>query len=114
LANDEITKQHTFGGKQIVLVGEFLQLKPVPSLFDNGNFMFTSPLFASFIPHRFELTQNMHQSDPKLLFCISEIRMGKCSKETEQFIIIFTKRFVNRIRKRCNPYILSKSQQSTI
>jgi ATP-dependent DNA helicase PIF1 len=86
LANDEITKQRPFGGKQIVLVGEFLQLKPVPSLFDNGNFMFTSPLFASSIPHRFELTQNMRQSDPKFLFCISEIRMGKCSKETELFL----------------------------
>ena len=86
LAVDEVSKQHPFAGKQIILVGEFLQLKPVSSIFDEGNFMFLSPLFTLAIPHRFELTQVMCQSDPEFLFAISEIRMGKCSERTEQFL----------------------------
>ena len=86
LAVDEVSKQRPFAGKQIILVGEFLQLKPVSSMFDEGNFMFLSPLFTLAIPHRFELTQVMRQSDPEFLFAISEIRMGKCSERTEQFL----------------------------
>ena len=86
LTVDELSKHRPFAGKQIILVGEFLQLKPVPNMFDEGNFMFLSPLFTSAIPHRFELTQIMRQSDPELLFAISEIRMGKCSERTEQFL----------------------------
>ena len=31
-------RQKLFTGKQLILVGEFLQLKPIPSVFDNGNF----------------------------------------------------------------------------
>ena len=29
----------------MVLIGEFLQLQPVPNLFDEGRFMFYSPVF---------------------------------------------------------------------
>ena len=37
-----------FGGKQLVLVGQFLQLRPVPSRLDDGSFMFntTDPISA--------------------------------------------------------------------
>ena len=41
-----------FRGKQII-VGEFLQLRPVPSTFDSGSFMFTSHVFHHTVPHRF-------------------------------------------------------------
>ena len=36
-----------FGGIQVILVGEFLQLRPVPDDFDEGMFMFHSPLFQA-------------------------------------------------------------------
>ena len=45
-----------FGGKQMIIVGEFLQLRPVPNTFDSGNFMFTSNVFKHAVPHRFQLT----------------------------------------------------------
>ena len=86
LTDDELNKTYPFAGKQMVLVGEFLQLRPVPSMFDEGNFMFLSPLFTSAIPHRFELTQIMRQSDPTFLQAISEIRLVKCSKTPENFL----------------------------
>jgi hypothetical protein len=59
LADDEVTKLQPFAGKQIILVGEFLQLKPpVPNALDDGSFMFHSPIFTSVIPHRVELTRS--------------------------------------------------------
>ena len=52
LANDDY-KNLPFAGKQMVLIGEFLHLQPVPNLFDKGWFMFYSPLFDFAISHRF-------------------------------------------------------------
>ena len=42
----EITSWKPFGGKQMILVGEFLQLRPVPNTFDEGKMMYESELFA--------------------------------------------------------------------
>ena len=57
----------------------------MPNTFDVGNFMFSSPIFAKVIPHRFELTQVMRQSDQEFLSAISELRVGKCSAKTQEF-----------------------------
>lgn len=50
-----------FAGKQLILVGKFLQLQLVPNMFDEG--MFESPLFDHAISHRFALTKVMHISE---------------------------------------------------
>ena len=75
-------------GKQMILVGEFLQLQPVPNMFDEGYYMFESPLFDFAICHRFALTKVMRQSeeDKQFLKVLSEIRMGQCGQETERYI----------------------------
>ena len=77
-----------FGGKQMIIVGEFLQLQPVPNTFDSGNFMFTSNVFKHTVPHRFQLTKLLRQleSNKQFLKVVSEIRLGICSEETETFI----------------------------
>lgn len=41
-----------FGGIQVLVVGNFLQLRPVANYLDLGKFVFTSPLFIKAIPHR--------------------------------------------------------------
>ena len=61
LATNEFNKALPFAGKQVTLVGEFLQFQPVPNLLDEGEFMFYSPLFDLSIPHHFDLTKIMHQ-----------------------------------------------------
>ena len=85
LATDDC-KNLPFAGKQIILIGEFLQLQPVPNLFDEGHFMFYSPLFDFTIAHRFGLTVVLRQQDPDFLSALSEIREGKCSLTSEHFI----------------------------
>jgi hypothetical protein len=52
-----VASRKPFGGKQVVVVGEFLQLRPVPNMFDEGAFCFESGLFHCTISHRFELKQ---------------------------------------------------------
>jgi len=84
LANDDC-KNRPFAGKQMVLIGEFLQLQPVPNLFDEGRFMFYSPLFDFAISHRFGLTTVIRQQNPELA-ALAEIREGGCSIATEQYL----------------------------
>ena len=45
-----------FGGIQVVLVGDFWQLKPIPSLLNTGIPIYESKLFNDVFPYRFELT----------------------------------------------------------
>ena len=73
-----------FAGKQVIIVGEFLQLRPVPNPFDSGDFMFKSIVFQHAIAHRFELTKVLRQSDGDKIFAaaLKDLRYGKCSQET--------------------------------
>ncbi|CAB4015007.1 ATP-dependent DNA helicase PIF1 [Paramuricea clavata] len=82
-------KYYPFGGKQMIIVGEFLQLNPVPSYFDKGNFMFLAPLFTFAINHRVQLTTVMRQnkSERKFLSALNQVRLGVCSDETDSFLI---------------------------
>ena len=57
LPNENI--YNPFAGKQIIVVGEFLQLCPVPNEFDGGKFMFMSSVFQACIPHWLHLTKLM-------------------------------------------------------
>ena len=77
-----------FASNQIILVGEFLQLKPVPGTFDDGEFIFRSRLFGVAIPHRFELRILMHQNlaDKTFITALKELRLRICSPETEGFL----------------------------
>ena len=86
--SDQHDNDLPFGGKQIIIVGEFLQLRPVPSTLDSGNFMFTSHVFRHAVPHRFQLTKVLRQSEDNKFFldALSDVRLGICSKETAAFI----------------------------
>ena len=90
LCEDESEEERLpFAGKQIIIVGEFLQLRPVPSLFDSGSFMFLSRVFGYAITHRFQLTKVLRQWDTvNTMFkkCLSDVRLGTCSQETAAFI----------------------------
>ena len=84
---DERDVSKPIASKQIILVGEFLQLKPVPGTFDDGEFMFRSRSSRVAIPHRFERKHFMCQNlaDKTLITTLKEIHLGICSPETEGF-----------------------------
>ena len=77
LADDPIQRTLPLAGKQLILIGEFLQLRPVPNMFDEGHYMFESPLF-DFV--------RKCKEDKQFLKVLSEKRMGQCGHETEQYI----------------------------
>ena len=51
---DDLCHMYPFAGKQLILVGEFLQLQPVPNMFDEGCYMFELPLFDHAISHGYQ------------------------------------------------------------
>ena len=46
--SDEPHRRKPFGGKQVILVGEFLQLRPVPSIFVMWTWFITTSLYLNF------------------------------------------------------------------
>ena len=46
-----------FARKQVIIVGEFLQLRSVPSSLDSGEFLFKLRVLEHAITHRFEFTK---------------------------------------------------------
>lgn len=77
-----------FAGKQVLIVGDFLQLRPVPSEFDEGRFMFESALFKEVIPHTFSLSRVMRQDEGDLQFlsALHDLRVGETTPETSTFL----------------------------
>ena len=88
LSVEECHERLPFAEKQIIIVCEFLQLRPVPSCFDSGLFMLKSKVFQHAITHRFQLTKVMRQSETDKLFVAAQkdVRLGMCSSESGTFI----------------------------
>lgn len=69
-----------FGGIQVILIGDFLQLPPVK----NPNFAFEAKCWDELIDETIELTENVRQKgDLTYQEMLNEIRLGDCSRETE-------------------------------
>ena len=83
-----LKNNHPFGGIQMILVGDFWQLKPIPGPFDFGHLIYSSELFGKAFQHRFELTTIMRQgeAESKLKTALDQIRMGQCDDTTEQYL----------------------------
>ena len=70
-----------FGGIQVILVGDFWQLKPVPSVFDEDKAMYESKIFDEAFQHRIELTNILKQSDMRFKNCLDMMRVSECEGE---------------------------------
>ena len=55
-----------FGGIQVILVGDFWQLKPIANAFDAGVPVYESKLFDTVFSHRYELTTILRQEESEV------------------------------------------------
>ena len=85
-----------FGGMQVIFTGDFYQLPPVGKLEepDTSAFCFESSEWETVFPkqNHVELKTIFRQNDPELIKILSEIRIGKLSKESEDILKKYVKR----------------------
>ncbi|XP_014774888.1 ATP-dependent DNA helicase PIF1 [Octopus bimaculoides] len=67
-----------FGGIQVIVCGDFLQLPPVTKKADKKKFCFQSPAWRKCINVNLELTEIKRQDDPKFIDILQNIRKGLC------------------------------------
>ena len=82
---------HPFAGKQVVLVGELLQLRPILNDLDEGLFMFHSPVFQSAITHRYKLTDVLRKRREEFLISLKDIGFEKYGENTLAFITFLSR-----------------------
>ncbi|XP_069699947.1 ATP-dependent DNA helicase PIF1 [Periplaneta americana] len=73
-----------FGGVQLILCGDFLQLPPVTRETEQKNnirFCFQSAAWERCVHSSFELTQVHRQSDPEFIDILQNIRIGRVTPE---------------------------------
>ena len=77
-----------FGGIQVIVAGDFLQLPPVPnSLYsDNGEFCFASQLYRESIKHTVTLTEIVRQNDFRFINIIKNISSGHVNEDIINFM----------------------------
>jgi ATP-dependent DNA helicase PIF1 len=82
-----------FGGKQMIFVGDYLQLPPVVLSYENiiGPFAFQTKAWTDAKIQTIYLREVKRQNDVELITALNEIRLGKCSKKT---LDLFTARIV--------------------
>ena len=71
-----------FGGIQIVLCGDFLQLPPVDKNGKDSEFVFESKAFKQGNFQIMQLHQVFRQQDQSFVKMLNEIRYGSCSEQT--------------------------------
>lgn len=61
----------------------------MPSIFDDGDFMFQSYVFNAVVGHKFELTRLLRQNSasPSFLKALGELRLGHCHPDSAAFLM---------------------------
>ena len=83
-----LNSSYIFGGLQVIVVGDFFQLPPVPDelKMDPGEYCFSSPVFQKFFGHKFVLTTVMRQHQEDFVKAINDVSRGELLDDTHNLI----------------------------
>ncbi|XP_042543706.1 ATP-dependent DNA helicase PIF1 [Dipodomys spectabilis] len=70
-----------FGGIQLIICGDFLQLPPVTKGSQSPQFCFQAKSWKRCVPVTLELTEVWRQADQTFISLLQAIRLGRCSDE---------------------------------
>ena len=72
------------GGMQVIAVGDFFQLPPVPDNLknDKGDYGFKSEAFTKMFCHKFILTDVLRQHQPDFIKAINDVSWGDLPRDT--------------------------------
>ncbi|KAK8384958.1 hypothetical protein O3P69_014492 [Scylla paramamosain] len=73
-----------FGGIQLILCGDFLQLPPVTRRGERRVFCFQTSAWERCVTLTLELTDVKRQDDPEFIQILQAVRLGRCSEEAAE------------------------------
>nr|XP_030134825.1 ATP-dependent DNA helicase PIF1 [Taeniopygia guttata] len=74
-------RDEPFGGIQLIICGDFLQLPPVSKANEETKFCFQAKCWRKCIHINMELTEVRRQADKTFVSILSAIRLGRCTEE---------------------------------
>lgn len=86
-----------FGGIQLILCGDFLQLPPVSKVVENSNrFCFQTEIWNTCVHRYFELEQVHRQVDQTFIDILNSIRIGKVTDEISNKLLATSKKTIEQ------------------
>ncbi len=78
--------EQPFGGLQLALFGDFLQLPPISSFDNKAEFCFKSPVWQELNLEVFILEKIFRQNDQKFIKILNNLRFGKIDQEDRELL----------------------------
>nr|XP_009669087.1 PREDICTED: ATP-dependent DNA helicase PIF1 [Struthio camelus australis] len=76
-----------FGGIQLIICGDFLQLPPVCKANEETKFCFQAKSWRKCIQINMELTEVRRQTDRTFISLLSAVRLGRCTEEVARLLM---------------------------
>ncbi|CAH2310452.1 ATP-dependent DNA helicase PIF1 [Pelobates cultripes] len=89
-------KDEPFGGIQLIVCGDFLQLPPVTLASSQTKFCFQAKTWRKCIDLTMELTEVRRQTDKDFISLLQEVRLGRCTEEVTRRLILTSNHKIER------------------
>ncbi|XP_075280839.1 ATP-dependent DNA helicase PIF1 [Opisthocomus hoazin] len=80
-------RDEPFGGIQLIICGDFLQLPPVCKANEETKFCFQAKSWRKCIHINMELTEVRRQTDKTFVSLLSAVRLGRCTEEVSRLLM---------------------------